>query len=87
VIKVSSGDSNKLNEVISALNELCEDNTVPRNIKIKLQGMIALLNDTNKNAVKVNKVLHDLDEINEDVNLQPYIRTQIWNLVSMLEKV
>jgi transcriptional regulator NrdR family protein len=33
----------------------------------------------------VMKHLHELDEIADDTNLQAYTRTQIWNVVSILE--
>ena len=34
---------------------------------------------------KINKALHELEEVAEDTNMQPYTRTQIWNVVSLLE--
>lgn len=77
----------QLKSIISTLEELCEDNTVPRNIKSKFQKIITSLKDPENTSIKVNKALHEFDEINEDANIQPYIRTQIWNISSMLEKV
>ena len=77
----------ELQDTIELLEELCDDNTVPRNIKAKFQGMVSELKDGSEISIKVNKALHDLDEIADDTNLQPYVRTQIWNIVSMLEKV
>jgi uncharacterized protein len=76
----------EVKEIIETLNELCEDNTVPRNIKAKIQSIIASLNDSEHRSIKVNKALHELDEINADINLPSYVRTQIWNVVSLLEK-
>ena len=76
-----------INGVIEFLEELCEDNTVPRNIKAKFAEIVSSLKTEGEVSIKVNKVLHDLDEIGDDTNLQPYIRTQIWNISSMLEKV
>lgn len=77
----------KLDDIIAVLKELCEDNTVPRNIKAKFEEIASALNEKEEISIKVNKALHNLDEIGDDTNLQPYIRTQIWNIVSMLEKV
>jgi uncharacterized protein (UPF0147 family) len=79
--------SEELKSTIELLEELCEDNTVPRNVKAKFQEMVSLLKEGGETPMKVNKALHDLDEIADDTNLQPYVRTQIWNIVSMLEKV
>ena len=80
-------EESNLKEIIEVITELCDDSTVPRNIKSKFQEIITYLKDTNETSIKVNKALHNLDEIGDDTNLQPYIRTQIWNIVSMLEKV
>ncbi|MBS3136190.1 UPF0147 family protein [Candidatus Woesearchaeota archaeon] len=77
---------NELQDVIEVLEELCEDTSVPKNVKEKFSEMINSLKSSKELSIKVNKALHGLDEIGDDTNLQPYVRTQIWNLVSMLEK-
>ena len=73
--------------IIDFLNELSEDNTVPRNIKAKLQAVLEILKSGDDISTKVNKSLHELDEISNDTNMQPYTRTQIWHIVSLLEKL
>jgi len=37
--------------------------------------------------IRINKALHELEEIADDINLQPFTRTQLWNIVSILEKI
>ena len=76
-----------LEGIIEVLDELCEDSTIPKNIKIKFQEINFQLNDKCDISIKINKALHELDEITNDTNMQSYVRTQIWNIVSMLEKV
>jgi uncharacterized protein (UPF0147 family) len=71
-----------------ALVELHDDNTVPKNVREKAQEMIVILNnEADELSIRKDKVLQCLDEISQDTNLQSYTRTQIWNTVSMLEKV
>jgi uncharacterized protein (UPF0147 family) len=77
----------KISDIIDVFHELCEDSSVPKNVKAKFQGLISLLEKPGELCLKVNKILHDLDEIGDDINLQPYVRTQIWNISSMLEKI
>ena len=77
----------KIQEIIEVINELCDDITIPKNIKLKFQEIISYLKAEGETSIKVNKALSNLDEVGDDTNLQPYIRTQIWNIVSMLEKV
>jgi uncharacterized protein (UPF0147 family) len=77
----------KVEEIVEVLTELKEDNTVPKNVKEKIKVVMDVLKEDEDLKLKVNKVLHELDDIADDPNLQPYTRTQIWNVVSMLEKV
>ncbi len=72
---------------ISRLSEIHEDATVPRNVRTKIELIIGTLRDADELPIKVNKALNGLDEISSDVNLQAYTRTQIWNIMSVLEKL
>jgi len=77
----------KVNDVIEVVNEIVEDPTLPRNIKAKLEEINSELKKAeNKDLrLRADKCIHELDSISSDVNLQPFIRTQIWSIVSMLE--
>ena len=77
----------EIDEVIETLTELEGDVTVPRNVRLKIQNIITNLKEDIEISIKISKALNDLDEIADDVNLQPYTRTQIWNVVSILEKI
>jgi len=79
-------DDKEIEDVIGILNELQEDITVPKNVRIKIEKIIDSLKEDTKLPIKINKALNELDEIAADVNLQPYTRTQIWNVISVLEK-
>ncbi|MBN2111542.1 UPF0147 family protein [Candidatus Woesearchaeota archaeon] len=80
-------DKETMINIIVALNELKDDSTVPRNIKAKIETMISLLQDDTEESIKVSRVMHEIEEITEDSNLQPYTRTQIFNVVSLLEMI
>ena len=72
-------------QVLESLEELQNDNTIPKNIKSKICNIISTLNETNETSIKVNKALDEFDEIVSDINLEPHTRTQIWGVVSALE--
>ena len=76
-----------LDGIVGSLSELQEDSTVPRNVRNHIQSIIHNLKNGVELSIKVNKALSDLGEISSDVNLQSYTRTQIWNIMSMLEKI
>lgn len=73
--------------VIEALMELRNEGSVPKNVKSKIDETIKALKEEGAISIRVNKALHELEEISEDTNMQPYTRTQLWNVVSMLEIV
>ena len=70
-----------------ALAELKDDITVPKNVRLKIEKVMGLLNGETETQIKVSKALNELEEIADDVNLQSYTRTQVWNVVSALEKI
>lgn len=76
-----------IDETIEKLQEMEEDINIPKNIKIKVKSIITTLNGEKEPSIKTNKALSELDEISNDPNLEPYARTQIWNIVSILEKI
>jgi len=78
---------NQLKEIIGLLSEMETDSTVPKNIKLKAQGIIKLLNGEEEVSIRVSRALSEMEDIADDVNLPPYTRTQVWNIVSLLEKV
>ena len=75
-----------MQDIIGTLDELKGDSVVPRNIKTRVINIIDNLRGETEVSIKINKALSELDEIADDPNLQAYTRTQIWNIVSMLEK-
>lgn len=79
--------NNEIQSIIESLTEIGEDTTVPRNVRQKIEETITILNKEDELSIKVSKALHFLEEISDDVNLQPYTRTQVWNIISILEKV
>ncbi len=76
-----------LNQVLFALQELEQDVTTPKNVKAKISTTIKVLNEKSELSIKVSKALNELESIAEDINVQPYTRTQIFNIVSLLEVV
>ena len=77
-------ENGQLKEIIFFLNELKEDSTVNKNIKEKIDKVISFLE--NDNELGVAKALTEFEDLMEKNEIQPYTRSQIWNVVSMLEK-
>jgi uncharacterized protein (UPF0147 family) len=75
-----------IESVNKMLDEISEDRTVPRNVRSMIQEAKKSLNDTKQDmAVRINGAISILDEVSNDQNIPIYTRTQVWNIVSMLE--
>ena len=79
----------ELKKAIDILGDLQEDNLVSRNIKQKVSAMRSDLEKSKPEemSLKINRILSDLEEISADVNLPLFVRTQVWHLTSILEKM
>ncbi|MBI5393283.1 UPF0147 family protein [Candidatus Woesearchaeota archaeon] len=73
--------------IIAALEELSNDHAVPKNVKIRIENSIKDLKQDDDPSISVNKALNELDQIADDTNMESFTRTQIWNIVSMLEMI
>ena len=68
------------------LDEINDDRSVPKNIrKSVMEAREHLNNEKNDMKVRDSTAVSILDEISNDPNIPTYTRTQIWNVVSMLE--
>ena len=74
-----------IKNIIDTINEIVQDTTTPKNVQTKLQEITAILQKEEEKSIRIDKALNVLDELAEDANLQPYTRTQIWNIISALE--
>ena len=77
----------QIRQVIETLTQLQKDTSIPKNVKLKIEGIIASLKGDTDLSIKVDRALNELDGIANDTNMQSYTRTQIWNIVSLLEKL
>jgi len=77
----------QLQNVILALQELEQDPSTPRNVKARLASTIKVLNEKSETSIKVSRALHELEDLTDDSNVQAYTRTQLFNIVSLLEIV
>jgi len=74
--------------IIPLIQQIANDRTVPRNIRTTCEESIKILeNDKQDFVIRVNTVTSSMDEVSNDPNIPMYTRTQIWNIVSLLESV
>jgi len=78
----------KIRDVIDVLSSIEKDFSVPKNVRVRIKNAYSVLEADGKSmAVRIDQSLQELDDISDDPNIPSYTRTQIWNVVSMLESM
>jgi uncharacterized protein (UPF0147 family) len=77
----------KFDRVEIAMKMLQEDPGTPRSVREKLHNMIHYLKQPHDDSTKVSTVLSQLEELCSDVNIPPFVRTQMYSISSMLEQI
>jgi len=76
----------QITQIVEVLSQIEGDTSVPKNIRTRIGNAIIALNEKETTiAVKIDRSLQELDSLDEDPNIPAYTRTQIWNVVSLLE--
>jgi len=74
-----------LREVNEILDMMAKDGAVSKNIRDILSAILEELKDDCNIPIKIDAALQKIEDLSLDPNLSPYVRTQIWNLTSLLE--
>ncbi|RLI85686.1 MAG: hypothetical protein DRP01_05665 [Archaeoglobales archaeon] len=77
-----------LEAVLDTLDRIIQDDSVPRNVRrVASEIKKNLLNDKENIAIKAATAISTLEDLSSDPNLPMHVRTLIWNLSSLLEKL
>ena len=77
-----------LNEVVSKINEVCEDQSLHKRVKEALSKVSENLGKTEKDtAIKITSAIYALDELANDVNIPVHEKTVLWDVISHLESI
>ncbi len=78
----------KILNIKQQIDMLLNDNSVPRNVKTALSDARKALDQPESGySVRSSAATYKIDEISNDINLPPYARTVIWNMLSLLESI
>lgn len=78
----------QLKELSEYMDEILKDTSVPRNVKKRISDAKQKVDEGKEDLiVRLSSAIYMLDEVSSDINMQPYTRTEIWNLISALERI
>ncbi|MDD3160067.1 MAG: UPF0147 family protein [Candidatus ainarchaeum sp.] len=73
-----------MEEINEILNSILDDRTVPRNIRTKIEEAKAKVSQ--KSDTQLSEAIYLLDDISNDVNMPSHIRTDVWQVISLIEE-
>jgi hypothetical protein len=86
--KIKDEYRKKLEQAMSILNMIADDNTTPRNIRRTAKEASDMLIDKELSvAARAANAIAILEDISQDPNMPMYSRTRIWNAISVLEGI
>lgn len=78
----------KVRKAIELLDQIAEDNSIPRNIRRgAVEAKERLMNEDEPLDVRASSVIFIMDELANDQNLPLHGRTVVWNIMSQLEAI
>ncbi len=77
-----------LDNAMSSLNQLATSPSTPRNIRKSITSLLEeLKSEEYSMSVRAANTTSLLDDITQDPNMPSYVRTSLWQIVSMLENI
>lgn len=78
----------KIEEISVLMDPVIEDTTVPRNIRRAVnEAKKKIMEDSGDLSVKLASAIYILDDVANDINMPFHTRTEIWNIISELERL
>ena len=77
----------ELQTITYSLAEIKDDSSIPKNVRENIEKTIIILGNNSETSIKINKALDLIGDVADDINLQPYTRTQLLDIVSILERL
>ena len=77
-----------LDNAMSSLDQLATSPSTPRNIRKSITSLLEeLKSEEYSMSVRAANTTSLLDDITQDPNMPSYVRTSLWQIVSMLENI
>ena len=85
---MSSENQESLNSAMQTLNQLAASHSTPKNFKITINDLIIdLKSEEYSISVRAANAISSLDDITQNPNIPSFVRTSLWQAVSVLESI
>tara|TARA_B100000686_G_scaffold18106_1_gene16754 strand:- start:870 stop:1133 length:264 start_codon:yes stop_codon:yes gene_type:complete len=85
---MSEENKQAMDSAIQTLNQLATSHSTPKNFKKTITDLLEeLQTDEYSIAVRAANAISSLDDITQDPNVPSFVRTTLWQAVSVLESI
>jgi len=85
---MSEENKQAMESAIQTLNQLATSHSTPKNFKKTISDLIVeLQTDEYSMSVRAANAISSLDDITQDPNVPSFVRTTLWQAVSVLESI
>jgi len=85
---MSEENKQAMESAIQTLNQLATSHSTPKNFKKTISDLIIdLQTDEYSLSVRAANAISSLDDITQDPNIPSFVRTTLWQAVSVLESI
>jgi len=85
---MSEENKQAMDSAIQILNQLATSHSTPKNFKKTITDLLEeLQTDEYSIAVRAANAISSLDDITQDPNVPSFVRTTLWQAVSVLESI
>ena len=85
---MSEENKQAMESALQTLNQLATSHSTPKNFKKTISDLIIeLQTDEYSLSVKAANAISSLDDITQDPNVPSFVRTTLWQAVSVLESI
>ena len=85
---MSDVNKESMNSAIQTLNQLASSHSTPKNFKKTINDLIIdLKSEEHSMSVRASNAISSLDDITQNPNVPSFVRTSLWQVVSVLESI
>tara|TARA_B100000929_G_scaffold106616_2_gene84392 strand:- start:2079 stop:2342 length:264 start_codon:yes stop_codon:yes gene_type:complete len=85
---MSDVNKESMNSAIQTLNQLASSHSTPKNFKKTISELIVdLKSEEYSVSVRAANAISSLDDITQNPNVPSFVRTSLWQAVSVLESI
>jgi len=77
----------KVSQIVRLMGTVIDDASIPRNVRRAVGEAKEKLEGSDDLNARVSSAVYAIEQVSEDINMPMHARTQIWTILSALERL